>query len=182
MECLAIALHGGLCLNPCFSEPPTKHGLYDFFPRVTIEAGAITFLKPNPPFKPPIKQAINLIHGALRPVLAKKASEDQKPRVAGLRARSCKKKQVKTKSLMWQGSTPVLAKKQGKTKSLMWQGSAPVLAKKASEDQKPRVAGLRARSCAKKQAKTKSLMWQVSVQAKTKKPNMANTILNQANK
>ncbi|KAF7807489.1 uncharacterized protein G2W53_039650 [Senna tora] len=32
----------------------------------------------------------------------------------------------------------------------MWQGSAPVLTKKASEDQKPNVAGLRARSCKKK--------------------------------
>ncbi|KAF7826528.1 uncharacterized protein G2W53_017692 [Senna tora] len=62
---------------------------------------------------------------------------------------------------MGQGSAPVLAR-QAKTKSLMWQGSAPVLgfasvvAKNASEDQKPNVVGLRARSCEKSKRRPKA--------------------------
>ncbi|KAF7807493.1 uncharacterized protein G2W53_039654 [Senna tora] len=51
----------------------------------------------------------------------------------------------------------------------MWQGSVPVLVKKASEDQKPNVAGLHARSCIKKKAKTKSLKWKGSAPVLAKK-------------
>ncbi|KAF7814432.1 uncharacterized protein G2W53_028401 [Senna tora] len=38
----------------------------------------------------------------------------------------------------------------------MWQGSVPVLAKKASEDQKPKVGELRARSCEKSKRRLKA--------------------------
>ncbi|KAF7812197.1 uncharacterized protein G2W53_033173 [Senna tora] len=90
------------------------------------------------------------------PVLAKKASEDQKANVAALRVRSGQKKQAKAKSLMWQGFAPVLANKASDDQKPNVQGSAPFLVKKASEDQKPQVAALRACSCEKSKRRPKA--------------------------